>query len=109
MSREMEVLYADGSRSEFTEGGGSFHEGDLAILRIQLLTAQSALSLYIRSEGRMQITRNGATLAIQNVIEPLTGKRYKRSMNGKREALADCEALLAEIEGTAVVLEVDDD
>ena len=105
----MEVLYADGSRSEFTEGGGSFHEGDLAILRIQLLTAKSALSIYIRTEGAMQLTRNGAQMAIVNVIEPLTGKVYKRSMNGKREALADCEALLAEIEGTAVVLEANDE
>lgn len=104
----MEVLYADGSRSEFSTGGGSFHEGDLAILRIQLLTAKSALSLYIRSEGRMQLTRNGATLAIKNVIEPLTGKTYKRSMNGKAEALADCEDMLAQIEGTAVVLEDSD-
>ena len=104
----MEVLYADGSRSEFSAGGGSFHEGDLAILRIQLLTAKSALSIYIKYEGRMQLTHNGAQMAIKNVIEPLTGKTYKRSMNGKREALADCEALLAEIEGTAVVLEDSD-
>lgn len=109
MSGTMEVLYPDGSRSEFTEGGGSFHEGDLAMERLRLIMAKSALSLYIKTDGKMQVTRNGATLAIRNVIEPLTGKTYKRSMKGKAEALADCEALLAEIEGTAVVLEADDE
>jgi hypothetical protein len=98
-----EVIYTDGSRSEFHEGGGSSHEGYGAIERLRLLTAISALRTYIKFDGQMQLTRNGAQNAVKNVIEPLTGKSYKRSMNGKREALADAEALLASIEITAVV------
>ena len=79
------------------------HSGGMAIDRLRLITAMSALDLYIRTDGRMQLTRNGATMAIKNVIEPLTGKTYKRSMNGKREALADAEALLTTIEQGAVI------
>lgn len=98
-----EVIYQDGSRSEWREGGGSSHDGDLAIMRLRLLTARSALEVYLRTNGQMQLTRNGAQLAIKNVIEPMTGVTYKRSMNGKREALADCEALIHAIETNAVV------
>lgn len=97
-----EVIYTDGSVSTFNDGGG-FHAGEQSMNRIRLLTAASALKVYIKSGGRFQVTSNGVQLAIKNVIEPLTGKTYKRSMNGKREALADCLALIAEIEGSAVV------
>ncbi len=99
-----EVIYADGSQSTF-HGGGSMHTGDLALIRLRLITARSALSIYIKWKGEMQLTRNGATRAIDNVVSPLTGKTYKRSMNGKREALADCEALIWAIENDAVVWE----
>ncbi len=98
-----EVVYADGSMSEFHDGGGASHTGYGAIERLRLLTAISALKIYIKYEGQMQLTRNGAQKAIKNVIEPMTGTTYKRSMKGKKQALADAEALLAYIEGTAVV------
>ena len=48
-------------------------------------------------------------MAVKNVIEPLTGKTYKRSRKGKEEALADCEALLAAIESGAVVYVEEDE
>jgi hypothetical protein len=98
-----EVIYTDGSRSEFHEGGGSSHVGYGAIERVRLLNAIACLRVYIKWNGEMQMTRNGAQNAIKRVIEPLTGKTYKRSMNGKKEALADAEYLLAAIEGAAVV------
>ena len=101
-----EVLFADGSTAEFRDDGGSFHDGHLAIERLRLITARSALSMYLRTG--MQLTRNGAQLSITNVIEPLTGKTYKRSRKGKEEALADCDTLLAVIERTAVVLDHDE-
>lgn len=104
-----EALYADGSHSEWFGDGGAFHTGPLAMERLRLITAKSALIMYIRSEGKMQLTRNGVQNAIHNVIEPLTGKTYKRSMNGKREALADCVALLEQIEREAVVYREDGD
>ena len=100
-----EVIYSDTSTSTFTEGGGSFHDGPLAIERLRLITARSTLSIYIKYNGKMQLTRNGAQLAIKNVIEPLTGKTYKRSMKGKQEALDDCEYLLWAIENNAVIYE----
>jgi hypothetical protein len=103
----MEVIYKDGSMSEFDERG-SFHNGGLAIERVRLLTAKSALTIYIEYEGKMQLTRNGAQNAIKNVIEPLTGKTYKRSMNGKQEALDDCIYLLALMEYEAVVYKEED-
>lgn len=100
-----EVMYTDGSVSTFHEGGGATHDGYLAIERLRLITAKSALNIYLKSGGSMQLTANGAQLAIKNVIEPLTGKTYKRSMNGKRDALADCVALLASLEDNAIVLD----
>jgi hypothetical protein len=100
-----EVIYSDESQSTFTDGGGSSHTGDLAIERFRLKTAKSALDLKLRTG--MELTRNGSTLAIQNVIQPLTGKTYKRSRKGKEEALADCIALIAQIEGNAVIMETD--
>ena len=103
----MEVIYKDGSMSEFDERG-SFHNGGLAIERMRLLTAKSALDIYIKYQGKMELTRNGARNAIHNVIEPLTGKTYKRSMKGKQEALDDCIQLLAELEHDAVIYEEED-
>lgn len=100
-----EVIFSDGSVATFHDEGGSSHDGPLAIERLRLISARSALSIYLKTGGKMQLTRNGAQLAIQNVIEPLTGVTYKRSMNGKAAALADCEALIAAIEGQAVVWE----
>ena len=98
-----EVLYQDGSTSSFTEGGGSFHDGDLAIHRLRLITARHALKINL--DHGFQITRNGWQAAMRNVIEPMTGKTYKASRKGKLEALADCEALLAAIESGAVIYE----
>lgn len=102
-----EVIYPDGSISEFHEDGPTIHSGDLAIQRLRLITAKSALGFYIQTDGKMEITRGGAQMSIENVIAPITGKKYKRSMNGKREALDDCLALLAELEGSAVVWKED--
>ena len=109
MGTMQEVIYEDGSHSEFHDDGGSWHDGHLAIERIRLISAKSALSIYIKTDGRMQLTANGAALAIRNVIEPLTGKKYKRSMKGKEEALADCEYLIWAIENNAVIWEGSDD
>ena len=100
-----EVIYQDGSMSEFADGG-SFHDGRLAIERLRLITARSALSIYLRTG--MQLTHNGAHLAVVNVIAPLTGKTYKRSRKGKEEALADCQEWIEASERGAVVLEVEE-
>lgn len=102
-----EVIYSDTSTSTFHGDGGSFHEGPLAMERLRLITARSALAFYIKWNGKAQLTRNGAQMAVKNVIEPLTGKEYKRSMKGKQEALADCEYLIWAIENNAVVYEED--
>jgi hypothetical protein len=96
-----EVIYQDGSMSTFQDSG-ALHNGGLAIERIRLITAKSALTIYIKYQGKMELTRNGARNAIQNVIEPLTGKTYKRSMKGKQEALDDCIELLDFLERNAV-------
>ena len=102
-----EVIYSDTSTSTFHGDGGSFHEGPLAMERLRLISARIALQDYIKHNGKFQLTRNGAQLAIKNVIEPLTGKTYKRSMKGKQEALDDCEYLIWAIENNAVVYEED--
>lgn len=99
-----EVIYADGSRSEFTDKGGSFHEGQAAILRLQLITLKSAIEIELVHPGH-RLTRISAYQAIQNVLVPITGRKYKRSSNGKRDALRDVEDLLYLIESGAVVWE----
>lgn len=106
----MEVIYADGSTSTFREGG-SFHEGELAMQRLRLITAKSALEVNLRNG--MELTRNGSWAAVMNVVAPLTGKDYtsasgKVTKKSKREALADCEELLAVLEYQAVVYDEED-
>lgn len=101
-----EVIYADGSTSTFTEGG-SYHAGDLSITRLRLITAKSALEIFLKNG--MEITRDGSWAAVMNVIAPLTGKDYTSGVSqrltkkGKREALADCKNLLAQMEFSAVL------
>lgn len=67
------------------------------IERLRAFVAKQALETYIRFDGRMELTRGGAATAVA-IASDLTGKRYKRSMAGKREALTDLEAILAESE-----------
>lgn len=107
-----DALFPDGSVATFNDGGGSFHDGGMAMDRLRLITARSALQTYIKWEGRMQLTRDGHRAAVLNVIEPLSGKQFstrtgKVTMKSCREALAECEAMLAAIEASAVVLETD--
>jgi hypothetical protein len=107
-----EALFPDGS----TYGNGLI-AGPTAMNRVRLITARQTLRMWLRqaAEGkpashRMQMTRNGHRLAVINVIEPLSGKTFA-SASGRctdracREALAECERLLAEIDATAIVYE----
>lgn len=102
-----EVIYEDGSMSTFTGGGGATHAG-LGIVRLRLIVARQALEIYLKYDGNWQLTRDGHRLAVLNVIEPLSGKRFA-SPSGRvtkracREALAECKALIAGIEAGAVV------
>ncbi len=107
-----EVIYSDTSTSTFHAGGGSSHVGDLAIARLQLITAKQALEIYIQSDGRFQLTRDGHRLAVINVIEPMSGQKFttpsgKVTMKSCREALEWCREMLRAIETGAVVLEED--
>ena len=102
-----EVIYADSSTSTFHGEGGSSHEGEFAIARLQLLSAKSALEIYLKFDGRMQLTANGHRLAVINVIEPLSGKTFstpsgKVTKKSCREALECCGELLWAIEHGAV-------
>jgi hypothetical protein len=106
---DTEVLYEDGSTASFRGDGGSFHDGGLAVYRLRLITLKSAIEVELNHPG-MRLTRAfSAHQAIQNVLTPLTGKTYKRSKNGKMEALSDCLAILADIESGAVVLEMEEE
>lgn len=64
------------------------------IHRLRVFTAKQALEMYLRTDGRMELTRGGTRIALEIVAE-ITGKDYKRGKAGKREALADAEAILA--------------
>jgi hypothetical protein len=65
------------------------------IPRLTVFVAKQALEMYIRCEGKMELTRGGSRRAVE-IAAALTGKTYKRSMNGKREALEDLIWLLEE-------------
>jgi hypothetical protein len=98
-----EALFADGS----TYGNGLI-TGGIAMNRARIITARSALEVYLKYDGRMQLTRNGHKAAIWNVIEPLSGKSFttptgKITKSGCRKALEECERLLAAIDADAIV------
>jgi hypothetical protein len=69
---------------------------EAGINHIRLFVSKQALEIYIKYEGKMELTRNGSRNAVA-IIEEATGKTYKRSMKGKREALADARELLGEV------------
>ena len=105
-----EVVYEDGSISQFHGEGGSSHEGMLAIARLQLMTAAKALEVYLKHDGAMQLTRDGHRLAVLNVVEPMSGKQFSTktgrvTKKSCREALEECYAMLLAIEHGAVVYE----
>lgn len=107
-----EVIYSDTSTSTWHEGGGSSHERALAIARLQLITAKHALEIYIKYDGKMQLTRDGHRLAVINVIEPLSGQKFttpsgKVTMKSCREALEWCREMIWAIENDAVIFEED--
>lgn len=107
-----EVIYADSSTSTFYGNGGASHEGDLAIARLQLITAKHALEIYLKYDGKFQLTRDGHRLAVVNVIEPMSGETFttpsgKVTKKSCREALEWCKDMIYAIEHGAVVLEED--
>lgn len=107
-----EVIYSDTSTSAFHGDGGSSHEGALAIARLQLITAKHALEIYLKYDGKMQLTRDGHRAAVINVIEPMSGQRFttpsgKVTMKSCREALEWCREMIWAIENGAVVFEED--
>lgn len=63
------------------------------ISHIRLFVAKQALETYLRSEGKMELTRGGTKTAM-TIIAEITGKKYARGVEGKREALDDILALL---------------
>jgi hypothetical protein len=94
------IRFDDGSTIE-QHSSGTTHGGGLAIDRLRLIMAASALTVNI--EHGYQVTRNGWQAAMGNVIEPLTGKTYKRSKKGKIEALHDCYQMINDIEENVTV------
>ena len=103
-----EVVYPDGSMSTFHEGGGSSHDGGLAIERLRLISARMALSINL-TYG-YELTRHGSYMAVMNVIAPLTGENYltprgRLTKKGKALALAHCQLLIDELEASVVIYE----
>lgn len=106
-----EVLYEDGSRSEFHDGGGSTHDGRLAVARFALIAAKHALILNLNT-GMEPSAGYLKYVAIPN-ITAMTGVNYltgsgRLTASGKRRALADCEAVIDAINTNAVVMQTDD-
>lgn len=67
-----------------------------------------ALECYLRSNGRMQLTRIATPANMQAIASEFTGKHYARSRKGLEEALLDMHCLaegksLAELGDTHVV------
>jgi hypothetical protein len=66
-----------------------------AINHVRLFVVKQAIEAEMN--GGMRLTRvMSAHQAIQSVLAPITGKTYKRSQAGKREALADIAELIGE-------------
>lgn len=106
-------MFPDGStygNGLIAPGPGHRHEDgpSIAMQRVRLITARQALEVYLKWDGRMQLTRDGHRMAVINVIEPLSGKTFttptgKVTKAGCRAALAECYALLEQIDNDAIV------
>jgi hypothetical protein len=100
-----EAIYADGSYAQ-----PGLRAGGLAVQSLSLFSAIQALEVYLKWDGRMQLTRNGHRLAVINVIEPMTGKTFstptgKVTKAGCRKALDAARNLLAQIDADRVIYE----
>jgi hypothetical protein len=101
-----EVMYSDGSISQFYEDGYQTHDGNMALDRLRLITAIHALRT--RIDLGMEITAHGSKLAVINVIEPLSGQSFhtasgRLTAKGRRQALICAEGLLEALESGAVI------
>ena len=100
-----EAIYPDGSYSQ-----PGLRAGGMAVRSLSLFAACQALEVYLRHDGRMQLTANGHRKAVINVIEPMTGEKFttpsgKVTKAGCRKALAAGRKLLDEIDASRVVLD----
>jgi hypothetical protein len=112
-----EAMFPDGStvgNGMIAPAPGHRHEDGLSIAmhRARLINAKHALEVYLRHDGRMQLTAGGHRKAVILVIEPLSGKTFttptgKVTKAGCRAALKECYALLASIDDTAIVYDGD--
>ena len=79
------------------------------IHRLRVFTARQALAMYVRTDGKMELTRGGTKAALGIIGEVMGGKTYKRGMAGKREALRDAEILIATWQDVDAALEALED
>jgi hypothetical protein len=105
--RAMEALHPDGSITQVHEDGTVTIDGPIAVRRWEMISAINGLKLNIRTEGRMHV-RRGYTQQCVAFASMLTGKKYPRSMNGKKAAMADLEQMVADLNRAAVVLDSND-
>lgn len=99
-----EAVYSDGSYAQ-----PGLRAGGLAVNSLALFSAIQALEVYLKWDGRMQLTANGHRKAVINVIEPMTGQTFttpsgKVTKAGCRKALAAAKALLDQIDADRVIL-----
>ena len=91
---EMRHEFADGSFIEKHQAGTT-HSGSLAMIRVAFITAVHTLKFNV--DTGHEVTRNGSKMAVDRVAHT-TGKVYKRSKAGKREAMQDAQGIVAAIE-----------
>jgi hypothetical protein len=64
-----------------------------AVLGLRGFCALQAMAMYLKSEGRMRLSRNATPANLRAIATEFTGKQYPRSRNGLQAAYLDLHAL----------------
>lgn len=62
---------------------------------IRLATARMGIQIYLRTAGKMQLSRVATPVKLRLIASEYTGKTYARSRKGLEQALTDIQAIEA--------------
>jgi hypothetical protein len=117
-----EALMPDGSITQVHDEGTIVIEGNMAVIRWQLISAVSGIRMYLKSGGRMEVRKGYTKQAVEfiaafmgdippeDLVECGRGKftGYPRSPRGKQMALEDGEWLIDCFNAAALVVETEE-
>lgn len=90
---------ADNTAIHHHASGGVSLTGD-AIHLYRVLTIRSGLSLLIRTNGKLRLTKSANPKALLQIVHDITGKKYPNSPTGWSLAVAELDQRIAALKAS---------